>query len=417
MRQNGLKVFLVAGAALLACDDGVNTTQSGGGASNAGNAGMSTSTAGVNGTQGGAGTVNVGGEAGTVAEGGTAQGGTGQAGTAQGGSGGAQGGNGAGGTADAGESGAAGTSTVDLLAVVPSSACGVATAPDDGTYQIAVSGTKTDCAHQPCIGDWTDSRDYSIFKPEGYVNTTPYMLVFEGPGCGGDSTSIYPYDNNANDTIIRIGLRPSQNVDIQAGHGTNPNQGCFDDKEGDDSVDFVLYENLYDLLDTQLCFDRNRVFAGGNSSGAWLANELGCKYAGDADRPIRGVMPNAGGLPDQPQFAPTCTDSSMAGFWVFEVGDSTHPFNQSAYAINRALSANCPGSFLTYDSITREDYPIGGGNADDVCQRLVDEQCDPLTPMVVCALNGTGHGSHDPLINPGVATFLQSFLAPPLAGP
>jgi predicted esterase len=282
-------------------------------------------------------------------------------------------------------------------------------------------GTKPiDCADSQC-GDWSSNREYSIFLPSNYDAETPYPLVFLGPGCGGDSTQIYSYspsngatvgDESADNRVIRIGLRPS--AEIQAVHATNPNQGCFDDKEGDDSVDFVFYEDLYDLLETQLCFDRNRVFAGGNSSGAWLANELGCKYAGDSQRPIRGILPNGGGLPDQPQFMPTCSDKPMAGFWVFEVADTTHPFEPNHYAINHAMSANgCP-MFATYDTADFENYPVDG-LAENTCQTI--SNCDPFNPLVVCKLPGTGNNSHDEVVNPGAATFLQSFLAPPLAAP
>jgi poly(3-hydroxybutyrate) depolymerase len=282
----------------------------------------------------------------------------------------------------------------------------VATAPEDGMYNIEVMGTSTR------IGAWTDNREYSIYKPSTYTNATPFMLVFMGPGCGGGSGPPYAYDNNANDTIIRVGVRPSQNGDIQGAHGTNPNQGCFDDKAGDDSVDFVLYEDLYDLLDTQLCFDKNRVFFGGNSSGSWWSNEHGCKYAGDATRPVRGIMPNTGGLPDQPEFKPTCTNNGLAGMWIHGTGDPTNPFSGNIYAINRAMTVSgCPAG-KTWDNADKEPYPIGGGQPDNTCKHIMN--CDPLFPLVVCDLNLNDHGSHDDVVNPGVSTFLQSFLAAPL---
>jgi poly(3-hydroxybutyrate) depolymerase len=253
---------------------------------------------------------------------------------------------------------------------------------------------------------WNDTREYTIYKPAGYVNTNPYRLVFLGPGCGGGSTAIYNYDNS--DEIIRVGVRPSQNGAIQGSHGTNQNQGCFDDKEGDDSVDFVLYEALYDLLETQLCFDRNRVFFGGNSSGAWWSNEHGCHYAGDATRPVRGIMPNTGGLPSEDQFRPTCTESGMAGMWIHETGDGTNPFSGNIYAINRAMGVNGCVAGQTYDTAEFEmGYPIGE------CRRILG--CNELFPLVVCPLNGNGHGGHEDTVNPGVAAFLDSFLEPPLA--
>ncbi|HEX2881373.1 MAG TPA: hypothetical protein VHO25_17715 [Polyangiaceae bacterium] len=403
------------GALLLACDGSDDLGQP----RTVGSSGGSVSTAGANGGS----TPNP--EGGTAGDTSVAAGGedTGtSAGADQGGAGGAaQGGvagaAGAGGVETAGTSGSAGA-VADMREVVPSAACGVATAPDDGTYNIEISGVKTDCALAGCgtlpdDGEWSDTREYTLYKPSNYSNASPYTLVFLGPGCGGGSTNIYTYDNS--DSIIRVGLSPSQNALIQSSHGTNPNQGCFDDKEGDDSVDFVLYEDLYDLLDTQLCFDKNRVFAGGNSSGAWLANELGCKYAGDATRPIRGIISNQGALPDQPAFMPSCTEKPLAGLWIKETGDTTHPFDGSIFAINRAMSAaGCP-EFTTYDTAEFENYPIGGSYMDTTCRRILE--CNSLHPLVVCPLNGGGHGSHEEIVNPAASTFLQSFLAPPLAAP
>jgi poly(3-hydroxybutyrate) depolymerase len=127
-----------------------------------------------------------------------------------------------------------------------------------------------------------------------------YELVFEAPGCSGNGAvvqSLSPTNDNmgvgANRTVIRVGLTPPP---LSVGHGTNPGEGCFDDKEGDDSVDFVFYESLLDKLETELCYDENRVFAAGTSSGAWLANELACKCAGDTHgHALRGVVTDGAG--------------------------------------------------------------------------------------------------------------------------
>jgi poly(3-hydroxybutyrate) depolymerase len=402
-------VTAVSLLALCAC------SSDGGGDDNSGTNGGSSGTVGNGGTAtGGTSTGGGGASAGGDGSGGDSVGGDGSGGDGAGAGGDGAGGDGAGGDGAGGDGGAggAGGAANDITAVWPSSACGVAEPPEDGVFTLAVSGTKTDCARQPCIGDWTDTREYFISKPEAYVNTTPYMLVFMGPGCGGNSQSIYPYNNNVNGKIIRIGVRPSQNGAIQGSHGTNPNQGCFDDKEGDDSVDFTLYEKLYDLLETQLCFDRNRVFFGGDSSGAWWSNEHGCHYAGDPVRPVRGIMPNTGGLPDQPQFKPTCTDKGLAGIWIHETGDPVNPFSGNVYAINRAMGVDGCQLGQTYDNADFEDFPIAN-NAANTCRRIVG--CNPLFPLVVCPLNGNGHGSHQDQVNPGVTAFLESFLVPPLA--
>jgi poly(3-hydroxybutyrate) depolymerase len=214
-------------------------------------------------------------------------------------------------------------------------------------------------------------------------------------------------------TIILVGLTPS--ADAQAGHATNPGQGCFDDKEGDDSVDWVFYEKLYDLLSTQLCFDRNRVFAGGDSSGAWFSNELGCKYAGDPMRPVRGVMPNTGGLPTDPRYVPTCTTKPMAGFWSHEVGDTVNPFTGNIVAMNRALKVDgCMPTGVTYDTATFDPFTLANGNTTQ-CKRY--KGCPDLTPLVVCPLPGNDHASSPNTVNPGWEAFIKLFLAPPLYNP
>lgn len=406
MRPSAYRYFTVLGILLLgACDDATSPTVV---------TGTSTAAAGTaaGGTPiGGSATSGSSGTPGATLEGGIA----GDSNAA----GGANGGTGSGGEAgapdtDAGGDTDAGSLVVELTDVFPTAGCGEAPPVGTGPFTIETMGTKAaDCLDAEC-GPWTSNREYSIFLPQGYDPNTAYPLVFEGPGCGGGSENIYTYDDNANNTVIRVGLKPS--AEIQAIHATNPGSSCFDDRDGDNSVDWVFYENLYDALASSLCFDRNRVFAGGNSSGSVLANELGCKYAGDALRPIRGIMPHSGTLPAEPQQAPTCTTAPMAGMWIHTTGDTIYPFADTVPAINRAMALNDCTFGATYDTATLINYPIGGGQPQDTCKQIVG--CDVLYPLVVCLLAGGGHGgSSDSVVNPGVSTFLRSFLAPPLAAP
>jgi poly(3-hydroxybutyrate) depolymerase len=347
-------------------------------------------------------------------------GGTPDGGTPGGGApgGGADPGGGAGG-ASGGSGGAAGR---DVRAVWKSDGCGKAYDGPSGNVPITLNtlGEKDlNCADklngQPRCGLWgqpgstwqTDPvpRDHYIYLPESYDANVAYSLVLLGPGCGGNGTNIYPYDNNVGGTAIRVGVTPPPNY---VGHATNPNQGCFDDKEGDDSVDWVEFEMMYDQLNAQLCFDRNRVFAGGNSTGAWWSNELGCKYAGDATRPIRGVIPNTGGLPTDPAYVPTCTKAPMAGLWIHEVNDPTGAVSAgNKVAIARAMSVNSCTIGTNYDNAMFEDFPIGGAQPANTCKRILG--CDALYPLVVCPLPGNGHGSHDNVVNPGASTFIKLF--------
>jgi hypothetical protein len=209
-------------------------------------------------------------------------------------------------------------------------------------------------------------------------------------GCGGSGNNLYnikAFDS----TVIRVGLTPS--AVWQVFHATSPNQGCFDDREGDDSVDFAFYEALYDRLAATLCFDRRRVFAAGNSTGATLANELGCKYAGDAKRPVRGIMVKSGGLPSDPSGKPTCTTAPMAGMWIHQVGDTAFPFTGNIFAMNRALNVDgCTPPGVSYATAMFDPFPLSSDTTS--CKKY--RGCPESSPMIVCPVAGS---ARDPAAN------------------
>jgi poly(3-hydroxybutyrate) depolymerase len=337
------------------------------------------------------------------------------------GSGGVNGGNA--GSGGSGGSGGGGT----ILDVWPSSGCGKAYGGAVATkITIGTTGVKdANCEAHMKNGDkrcgpWGQDastwqkpplpRDYWVNLPANYDKSKPYPLVFEGPGCGGSGLNVYAL-TNIKDQVIRIGLSPA-NPQI-VGHGTNPEQGCFDEKEGDDSLDWVFYETLYDKLNDELCWDRNRVFSVGDSSGSWLSNELVCKYAGDTKRPVRGILANTGGLPSESRWAPACTDAPMAGMWVHETGDTENPFAGAKFAITRAMKVNkCTGSISYDDAVTKgnlADYPIGGGNPNTTCKQILG--CPADYPLVVCAIPGTQHAPHNNVVEPGAGVFFTSLMA------
>jgi poly(3-hydroxybutyrate) depolymerase len=252
-------------------------------------------------------------------------------------------------------------------------------------------------------------RNYWVYLPANYDPNKAYPLVLEGPGCSGNGGGVFSLPS-VKDSVIRIGLSPA---DRSVGHGTNPDQGCFDDKEGDDSLDFVFYEALYDKLNDSLCFDRNRVFALGESSGGWLANELGCKYAGDSHgRPIRGIVSGGATLPNQPEFAPTCTTQPMAGLWVHkpQLGENSI---SPRYAVARAMQVNgCTGASDYDDAVNQglvKDFPIGSGNPDGTCKQL--ESCPALYPLVVCEAPGGFQSGFGSALEPAASVFIKSLMA------
>src|SRR5262249_52889084 len=168
----------------------------------------------------------------------------------------------------------------------------------------------------------------------------------------------------------------------------------------------------WDKLAAAICFDKNRVFAGGNSSGAWFSNELGCRYAGDAKHPIRGILPNTGGLPDQTMYKPTCTNNGLAGFWSHGIGDTTNPFTGNIFAMNRALMVDmCTPAGVTYQTASFTPFQISATDSMN-CKKY--NGCSPLYPMVVCPLNLNDHSGHEFVVIPGWPSFIKLFSQPPL---
>jgi Collagen triple helix repeat (20 copies) len=369
-------------------------------------------TAGASGTAGTTGAGGAPGPAGATGAAGASgtAGATGTAGVA--GAAGATGTAGASGTAGVtGTAGAAGTAGVTGTAGGAAGAGGASLTgcgrePDQPLgmavmHTIQTKGTKAaDCADTQC-GAWSFARDYWLKLPTSYDKNKKLPLIFEGPGCGGHGNNVFTI-SALDATVIRVGLSPS--ADAQAFHATNPGQGCFDDSEGDDSVDWPFYEALYDELSRTVCFDKDRVFAAGNSDGATFANELGCKYAGDVTRPIRGVMADSGWLPTDSKFEPTCTTKPMAGIWIHVVGDGTYPFTGTIAAINRAMAVDHCTIGTNFDTAMFDNFSITG-RADATCRRI--KGCPEATPLVVCELPGQRPDNSLPI--PAWPAFLQLF--------
>ena len=61
------------------------------------------------------------------------------------------------------------------------------------------------------------------------------------------------------------------------------------------------------------------------------------------------------------------------------------------------------------------DFPIGGGNADNVCKII--QNCPALYPLVVCLIPSNQKPGHDGITNPGFSTFLTMFQKAPLLTP
>lgn len=294
----------------------------------------------------------------------------------------------------------------DPLAAWPSAGCGRAPEQQLGAfvrYEVQTSGAKAaDATGEP--GGWSYAREYFVSLPQPYEPSKAYPLVLEGPGCGGNGTNVYAL--RADGGLIRVGLSPPPDA---INHADYPGLHCFDDAEGDDSVDWPFYEAVMNQLNARVCYDRRRVWAAGTSSGALFANELACKYAGNrAGYSIRGVV-TLGGIPTNPASMPTCSGQPLAGIWIGDVDNQSRPFVQVASAVTRAMQVNSCTGGTRYDDALYDEFPLPGLSP-TTCKQVVG--CPATYPVVVCPTPGTGRSSHEEIAVPGFAKLVQ-LLAPP----
>jgi poly(3-hydroxybutyrate) depolymerase len=298
-----------------------------------------------------------------------------------------------------------------LTKVAASNGCGKDAGLAPGMFvrrTVQTMGTKPDDAADSKKGPWTYEREYFIKLPRTYQAGQVLPLVIEGPSCGGQGTNLFQVNDRLNATppVIVVGVTPPPNA---IGQSPNPNQGCFDTNDGDVSVDWPFYEAMYDALAEEVCFDRNRVFAMGHTSGGTFANELACKYAGDEARPIRGVISSQGALPTDAKARPTCSSKPLAGMWVHDTMNVTTPIDRAKQTITRAMQVN--GCAVTrYEDATFEPFQLPG--QDPWCRRI--RGCPAATPLVVCLLPGIGRYSHDDVVVPGTLKFIDMFQVAPL---
>jgi hypothetical protein len=243
-----------------------------GAAGTAGAAGSGTTT-GVSGTAGAAGLTTVTGAAGST----TATGAAGMVATT-------------GAAGNGTTSGAAGTGggrsgpSAGCTAEVPNEAIGK---PATHTMMVTVAA-----AYQPQYV----MRMYYTTMPMGYNPdpAKPYPVIFWGPGCGatgseGSTVSGASYINQ----VLYV-----QMLSVT---------GCFQaGKQGTaDSPDGPYFDQMLAEVEAHYCIDKGRVFAAGTSSGAWMANFLGCTRG----NVIRGIAADSGGLQHDHG---TCTGGAAA---------------------------------------------------------------------------------------------------------
>ena len=135
--------------------------------------------------------------------------------------------------------------------------------------------------------------------------------------------------------------------------------GCYDDQTRA-SPDYEVFDALLTEIENTFCIDKNRVFADGFSSGAWMAMMLGCQRA----NVIKAHGQGAGGLPISIRPAVDCKGPVAALFSHGTADDQNH-IHGSRQDRDRLIKTN------QCDSTTK---PYGG-----FAQCVEYQNCYPAT--------------------------------------
>jgi polyhydroxybutyrate depolymerase len=223
------------------------------------------------------------------------------------------------------------------------------TAPAAGMASIDVSGT---------------SRDYIMALPQNYDPTKAYKLIFAWHGLGGSAqqvaTTWYGLQQRAQNSAIFVA---GQGLDTSNSVGSGPG---WPNTNGED-VAFV--KALYAQLQTQVCFDQNRVFSVGMSYGGIMSITLGCSM-GDV---FRAIAPMSG---EGPGYGGRATCVGQVAVWQSHGNmDTTVPTAQGEASRDFWVKANhCQMQAVSVDPSPCVEY----------------EGCDPDKPVTFCEFAG-GH--------------------------
>jgi hypothetical protein len=363
VRPNTL--FLVATVALagpIGCsnpDDG-NTVGGTGGSSTGGRGGTG-GTAGRGGNTGGS---TTGGSGGSTAggSGGTSAGGTG--GTSTGGSGGSAAGAG-GSTGGTGTGGAGGSSpgtdgggddggaspdappssggdwmgypgVRDLSQVAATEGCGKQPDIPLGMWRdFMITGIPVPPGQRDNPGDGT--RKYFVRLPPSYNPATKYKVLIAASSCTGGNQNLAAMGDVG---TVTDGTGGAILISPVVEPGVWDRDQCYDDKDPN-SIENPFLERFLDQVGSKYCYDKNKVFVQGHSSGGWYSNMIGFTWTTDR---IRGFSSNGGGLPDDSAERPKINGKPMAGLWIHPTGDMEQPM-AARRAVSRALVTNkCEGA-------------------------------------------------------------------------
>ncbi len=289
---------------------------------------------------------------------------------------------------------AGGAAGVDPKPVIKSKGCGMAPPANVepkvyAKFSVDVSGaTLTEFMHP------AHQRDYYVWIPEDYDVNKPYRLVHILYGCGdrhAGATATYKlFTEDPQAIYVGLNMPPEGVADSE---GT-----CYNDDGGAAATEWEFFDLVNQKLENDFCFDKNRVFAAGYSSGSWVAQMFGCYFSGfdstrkfGKDLSLRGQMTVTGGLPD----VPACSTNPVSALWIHDAGDPANQISGSLTNLDRVLALNqCVG---------KETMPWGSGALSTICKQYAG--CPADYPVVFCTTTGRAHDSQNDNTLPAFSQF------------
>ena len=153
-------------------------------------------------------------------------------------------------------------------AVMPSTGCGE-TPPAAGPSTIDVDGLM---------------REYILALPDGYDSEKPYRLIFTWHPWGGSAQQVA--GNGPSGYYGLLGASEGAAILVSPEGLDFGGNGLGWGNEGGQDIDFL--NAMMERFDSELCFDKNRVFSTGFSFGGMMSNAVACSGLARAIAPMAG---------------------------------------------------------------------------------------------------------------------------------
>jgi hypothetical protein len=270
----------------------------------------------------------------------------------------------------------------DLSQPNPTEGCGKMPNIAVGTYVARmINGIPVPMGQRDNAGD--GNRKYFVRIPPNYDPNKRYKLVIAASSCTGGNQNLAAMgdvpqvtDASGGAIIISPVVEP----------GVWDADQCYDDKDPN-SIEHPFLERFLDEVGRDFCYDKNKVFVQGHSSGGWYSNMVGCVHASER---IRAMSSNGGGIPNTTSHRPNCSTKPMAGLWIHPTGDEEEP-EAARRAVSRALVINkCqgagtnPADETVFERAPKMPWSAGGSSG---CQKYM---CPEAFPVIFCQPGG-GH--------------------------